>query len=549
MKNWKNKATAAGMCAVLGTCSTGAMLAQAEETQDTVKQETVYVLTDAQGAVQKTIVSDWIKNQSGNDTVEDYSELDNIKVVKGSETFTEEEDGNLSWNAQGNDIYYQGDTQQELPVEVTVTYQLDGEEISAEEIAGKSGKVTIRFAYENHQYMEKEIDGQKEKIYVPFAAVTGMLLDGDTFRNVEVENGVLVNDGDHMAVVGMAFPGLQDTLALSTETFTFPDYLEITADTEDFQLGMTLTLVSNAAWNHLDQDAFSSSDDLLAAIPELTDGVTQLLDGSAVLSDGLCTLLDKSTELAAGAEQLAAGSQSLQEGAAALDEGAEQLRAGCETLSNGLSTISANSASLAEGAEQVFQMLLTTAAEKLADAGITVPELSAGNYAEVLDSIIQTLGEELSAPIVSLKSSLDSYYAFYTGLLSYTEGVDAAAEGAAGAAAGAAQLKDGADQLKSGSEELNNGTQSMNAAMPALVDGITQLKDGAQSLSDGLHQFDEKAVQKLESLTEEDLEGITERLAATLEVSESYCNFSGIAEEMDGQVKFIYRTDEIAAEE
>ena len=179
-----------------------------------VKDETVYVLASADGTVHKIIVSDWVKNTLGQDSIDDVTQLTNLENVKGNESFTLGGDDSCVWDAQGNDIYYQGEIGKELPVDLAVSCTLDGQPISPDELAGRSGKVTIRFDYTNNQYELVDINGQQEKIYVPFAMLTGLLLDNDVFSNVSVTNGKIINDGDRTIVAGLAFPGLQDSLEI-----------------------------------------------------------------------------------------------------------------------------------------------------------------------------------------------------------------------------------------------------------------------------------------------------------------------------------------------
>ena len=733
MNKLARRITAIGLCAAFCLSGAGMAVAQTNNTQEqtTVKKndttqstqqqegskdETVYVLAGADGSVQKIIVSDWIKNTLSSDKVSDKSDLTDIENVKGDEGYTMNSDSMKVWDAQGNDIYYQGNIEKELPVDMTVTCKLDGKNVFAQELAGKSGKVTVRFDYENHQYEMVEIDGQKEKIYVPFAMLTGIMLDNDTFRNVEVSNGKLINDGDHTIVVGLAFPGLQENLNLSRDKIEIPDYVEITADVTDFEFGMTVTVATNEVFNELDEAKLGSVDSTTGSLGELTDAMTQLMDGSSALYDGLCTLLNKSNELVSGVNQLADGVKAIKDGADSLDDGAAQLKAGLTELSSGLSTLSSNSSGLNNGAAQVFNTLLSTATTQIQSAGISVPSLTISNYAEVLDGVIASMdetavynqalqqvtaavaakrpeitervsavvreqvtkqvtaavqkqvtasvtaaakdqvtaqvieaatgmsktdydaavaaglvpeeqqravdaatteqmasetvqavissnvtaqmeSEEIQATIssntdaqmqsesvratiaenaevqiqqaisenmasdavrsqlsaasegakifISLKASLDSYNSFYLGLRSYTNGVDSAASGASSLSSGAATLKDGTAQMKAGAATLYNGMLSMKDCMPVLVDGITQLRDGSMALSDGLKQFNEQGVQKLVDLVDGDLEGIVTRLKATIDVSKAYRNFAGIRDDMDGQVKFIYRTDEI----
>lgn len=676
------------------------------------KDETVYVLAGADGSVQKIIVSDWLKNELGSASLTDKSGLSNIENVKGDESYSINGDNMTVWDAQGNDIYYQGDIQKELPVGLTVRYTLNGKAVSPEQLKGQSGKVTIRFDYENHQYETVQINGQNQRIYVPFAMLTGMILDNDTFRNVTVSNGKLVNDGDRTVVVGLAFPGLQENLNLSRDQLSIPSSVEITADVTDFSLGMTVTLACNDLFSQLG-DVDLGSLDAAGSLNKLTDAMDQLLNGSSALYDGLTTLLDKSGELAAGVEELAQGAAAIKAGADSLDEGAAELKAGLADLSEGLNKLSANSAALNGGAEQVFNSLLETATAQIRAKGLTVPDLTIENYAEELNKLIKSLDEttvyenaltqvtaavekqrplitqkvtaavrqeveakvtaavkteattaaqaqvaenvirtatrmtkkdydaavaagqipqatqdavnaaiqaQLSDPdvqkqinatveaqmasetvkntikaqtdaqmqtekmqaaisqnvelqvkkaiaenmasdavqkqlqaasegsktLIALKASLDDYNAFYLGLLDYTAGVDEAAEGSNELYAGAGDLKDGTAELRAGAAKLYAGVLQLKDGTPALVSGVTQLKDGAMQLSEGLQQLNKEGIQKLTKLLQDDLGDLTARVQATIDVSKDYRSFSGISDDASGQVKFIYRTDEIA---
>lgn len=719
---------------------------QAAELQQKIsKDETVYVLTGADGSVKKIIVSDWLKNELGSASVADKSDLSDIENVKGDESYTINGDNMTVWDAQGNDIYYQGNIQKELPVGLSVRYYLDGKSISPEELKGKSGKVTIRFDYENRQYETVQINGVNQRIYVPFAMLTGMILDNDTFQNVQITNGKLVNDGDRTVVVGLAFPGLQENLNLSRDDLSIPDSVEITADVTNFSLGMTVTLACNDLFSQLG-DVDLTSLDSTSALDQLTGAMDQLLNGSSALYEGLSTLLDKSGELVSGVEELAQGAAAIKSGADSVDDGAAQLKAGLADLSSGLNTLSANSEALNSGAKQVFNSLLETAATQIRAKGLNVPDLTIENYAEELNTLIKSLDEttvyetalkqvtdavEAQRPVITqkvteavrqqvetkvaaavrqqvteevtaavqqqvtatvtdtvqqqvaeqviqaaanmskadydaavaagiipqqtqdavnaaiqaqmgseavqskiaenvsaqmaseavqskitenidtqisseavqatitentdaqmqteaiqatiqqqtelrvqkaisenmasdavqsqlkkasegaqtliaLKASLDDYNTFYLGLLTYTGGVDDAAAGANALYAGADQLKDGTAQLRAGAAQLYNGVLQLQDGTPALVSGVTQLKDGAMQLSEGLQQFNRDGIQKLVNLLQNDVGDLSARVQATIDVSKDYRSFAGISDDAEGQVKFIYRTDEIA---
>lgn len=559
-----------------------------------VKNETVYVIAGAEGSVKKIIVSDWIKNALGSSSITDKSSLTDVENVKGDESYTMSGDDMRVWDAAGNDIYYKGNIEKELPVNMSVTYKLDGKNISAEELAGKSGKVTIRFDYKNNQYQTVSIDGKEEKIYVPFAMLTGIILNNDVFTNVSVSNGKIINDGDKTIIAGIAFPGLQESLGVSEEKLEIPDYVDISADVKNFSMTSTVTIATNEVFNKIDTESLASVDELTEAASQLSTAMNELMDGSSQLYAGLSTLLDKSGELiagidklAAGAEQLKAGASQVNTGAGRVNEGALQLKAGTGSvaagasqlqtgtadLSEGLNSLSASNDTLNGGAKQVFETLLATARGQLAASGLTVPQLTTDNYAEVLDGVTAMLNAngagEAAKTVSSLKASLDSYNTFYKGLAAYTAGVENAAAGAAQLKAGAEQLNTGAAQLNTGAEQLSAGTASLkdgtsqlyagadelcsgiltlkNGA-PALTDGIKQLQSGSMQLSDGLKEFNEKGIKKLTDYVSGDIDELVTRVKAIGDVSKSYSSFSGISDDMEGEVKFIYRTDSVKSE-
>ncbi len=665
-----------------------------DQTADTTtKDESVYVLANTDGSVRKIIVSDWLRNATDAATIKDKSELTDVENVKGDETYTED-GGARVWDADGNDIYYTGNIEKELPVEMKVSYTLDGKDVTAAELEGKSGHVTIEYAYTNKQYENVTIDGNNEKIYVPFAMLTGMLVDSDTFRNVEITNGKILNDGDHTAIVGIAFPGLKEDLALDSDTLDIPDSFTVSADVTDFHLTNTVTIAANGLFSKINPEKLDSVDELRESLDQLNDAMTQLMDGSSQLYDGLCTLLDKSNELVAGINALAEGAGQLKDGAASLENGASALSDGAKNLSDGLDQLVVNNSTLNGGAAQVFTSLLSMADTQLAAAGLSVPQLTIDNYATVLDGVIASLDtntiaqtaeaaatqkvtaaveenretvetavreavqqevtaqvtaavkenvisqvlatmqmtteqyeagvaagmidaatqEKLNAAvdaqmasdtitatvsakvaeqmnsdtikamiasktdeqiaalveenmasdevrtqinaaiesaksgaasIAALRQQLDSYNTFYVGLQQYTAGVETVKSGADQLASGADTLHSGTVELQDGVNTLYDGILTMQSGVPALVDGVTKLRDGAMSLSDGLAELNEKGIGKLTDAVNGDLADLTERLRATVEISQNYTSFSGIADDMEGEVKFIYRTDSI----
>lgn len=512
------------------------------------RDETVYVLSGPDGKVEKVIVSDWLKNPDGLEQLRDEAALKNVENVKGDETFSTSGSARI-WDAKGGDVYTQGGTDRELPVEMSVSYTLDGRPIQPGQLAGRSGRVTIRFDYANRQYEEVEIGGRTEKIYVPFAVLTAAVLDNDCFHNVSVTNGRLYNDGGRTAVIGLALPGLEENLALDGKDIDIPGYVEITADVEDFKLETTFTAVLNDPFQELDAGRLDGAEGLSASLDGLSDAMAQLIDGSSRLYDGLGELLEKSEALGEAVNRLSDGADALESGGAELQSGAAQLKEGAADLQAGLEQLDAGSGQLTAGAKQVFDGLLASAGQQLAAAGAKVPELTAENYAQVLDGVIASMDDgPAAAQVEGLKSSLDGYSAFYQGLVQYTAGVAQASGGAARLSAGLDGLNSGAGSLSQGAAQLSGGLGQLQESVPALLDGVARLRDGAGELDGGLREFNEKGVQKLVDAFDGNLDLLAERLEATVNAAKRYQTFSGGSEE-EGQVKFIYRTAAIVPAE
>lgn len=335
--------------------------------KDIDKEETVYLMSDASGNVDSTIVVNHLYNKDGKDTIEDSSSLSDIENVKGDETFTQDGES-IKWQADGNDIYYQGTASAEAPVSQKVTYYLDGKEIAPEELAGKSGKVTIHFDYINNTEYTETVNGEKVTVSVPFAAMTALMLD-DSFSNVEVTNGEVKENNGSSIVIGYALPGFADSLGVDDSDFsedvTIPEYFEVTADVEDFSLSTAMTFVVNAS-NYVGVDG-ASLDSVDELLDELTDATSQLQDGSAELSEG-------ADALAEGAETLESGMSTLKNGLSSYTEGANQINTGLNTLngkvpdlSTGITTLNSSAKSLSDGVALLNSTLSTpfTDQEKL----------------------------------------------------------------------------------------------------------------------------------------------------------------------------------------
>lgn len=338
---------------------------------DADKDESVYLISDANGNVNKTIVVDHLKNKDKKDTLEDASNLSDIENVKGKEKFTQSGD-KLTWQAGGKDIYYQGTATEEPPVTQKVTYYLDGKEISPEDLAGKSGKVKIRFDYTNTTSYTETVNGEKQTVSVPFAAVTGLVL-GDGFENIEVTNGKAEVSDSSSVVLGYALPGLKDSLGIKDGDLdgdvNIPEYMEMTADVKNFSMPAAMTFVVNAS-DYVSTDGIDTSDlddminDLKDASTQLQDGSKTLAEGTDTLSDGLSTLQSKLGTFASGVGTLQSGLKTYTDGVSTLSGGLNKLNSNVPTLSNGITTLNSSAKSLNDG----VALLNATVSAKFTDS-------------------------------------------------------------------------------------------------------------------------------------------------------------------------------------
>lgn len=442
---------------------------------DADKDESVYLISDANGNVNKTIVVDHLKNKDKKDTLEDASNLSDIENVKGKEKFTQSGD-KLTWQAGGKDIYYQGTATAEPPVTQKVTYYLDGKEISPEDLAGKSGKVKIRFDYTNTTSYTETVNGEKQTVSVPFAAITGLVL-GDGFENIEVTNGKAEVSDSSSVVLGYALPGLKDSLGIKDKDLdgdvNIPEYMEMTADVENFSMPAAMTFVVNAS-DYVSTDGIDTSD-LDDMINDLKDASTQLQDGSKTLAEGTDTLSDGLSTLQSKLGTFASGVGTLQSGLKAYTDGVS-------TLSGGLNTLGNSTGALVSGADK-----LNSGAGQLASGSATLKDglKSYTDGASQLNAGLNQLNDNTGSLATGVTSLND-------GAKTLSDGINAANKGAAGVSAGVAQLKTSIDTAKTGADSLAAGAKQVD-------DGIGQLE---QSLSDMPETIKDNINKSLEPLNE-----------------------------------------------
>lgn len=510
------------------------------------KEETVYALLSADGTMEQTIVSEWLKNPKETTTLTDKTDLSDITVVKGDAQYSKKDSGNqIVWTNNGSDIYYQGNSDKELPVDVHISYELDGKKVTADELSGASGHLKITFTYTNNLSKEIRIHGEKQTIYQPFVMISGMILDNSKAQNVIIDHGNIVNSGDDTVVLGLALPGLKESLGLDDITdddgklidFDIPEEVTVEADVADFSLMMTLTIASNTALSQLGLDDIDSIDDLKADLDKLTDGMNDIIDGATQLNDGATELKDGTVSLSDGTQTLSNGTTSLSEGARSLSDGAAQVNDGAVALKKGLNNLKENAptlvsgvGSLTKGADQLSSGLdtiignntsLNTGASQLADGLSTLNDsLNNENSRQQLQSLVfgsSTFSQGLAQASDGLSQIVAGYNynsgnlaALIAGLTQYAQELAASGDptnityagyiqtiletykglynNVSTAGSGVNTLSDSYNVIDSGIQTAANNISTVSQAVGKLSSGAGQLNEGIASYTVGVSQ-------------------------------------------------------------
>lgn len=427
------------------------------------KDETVYVIADAAGSPTKVIVSNQLKNKDGADSLKDTTTLKDITNVNGDGSYKENADGTITWDTDGGaDVYYQGTTDKELPVTVKLSYQLDGKDIKPEDLAGKSGHVKIRFEYTNNATKKVKVGDKEEEIKVPFCMTSGAVLPNDTFSNVTVTNGRIINEGKNNIVVGVAFPGLTESLDWDNmkskakdeearkklDEIDIPESVEIEADVKNFALDMTLTMASSNVLSSFNLTKDIDTSEISDQMDDLQDGMDKLIDGGEDLKDGTGKVKDGASDLNDGAGKLKDGTGDLKDGAGKLKDGTSELKDGAGELADGTQ-------SLADGAGK-----LQGGAQELANGTTT---LKSGSSA-------------LVSGVEKLKSGTESL----------NSGVGKLQSGAGTLKAGTASLVENSGKLQAGAEKLDSGADNLNKGVSSLGSNLGTIKGYSNQLAVGL---------------------------------------------------------------
>lgn len=572
------------------------------------KSETVYAVMNGDGSIKSTTVSEHLYSASGLANVTDKTTLTDIQNTESDAEFTQNGE-ELVWNTNDTDVYYKGNTDKALPIDVKVTYALDGQEAALEDIIGKSGHLTVTVNLKNNETGTVNVNGKDRTIVTPLITAVGVILGGDA-SNVTAEHGMIESAAKSSVAAFVTLPGVKNSLSglLPDEVNSIEDYLQDTvtveADVEDFTCPQVMVACATSTAALGTSNVFD-----LSSINDLTDGINQLNDAMSQLMDGASQLVDGTSQLAGGVLALLDGANTLNNGAAALDDGLGQ-------LTNGLDTLSANNAALNAGAQQVADGVLASANKTLKEGGLIDEDMTWSNYEAVIDNIltmndktlaagrrkiVRTVWEQepsfkdsqldLALYLSATKTNHDLEAALklmqnfdasmLTGALEMVTNADAKntiheelkyqIENSQDMAdvralktslsqiqffvssvnqytAGVQTAADGAHSAKDGSAQLAAGTKTLYDGVNTLNTGAGQLNDGAGQLNDGLNQFNEEGISKLTGALDQDqLHGLKTVLDEMTDRLNDYTSFAGAPDDAESSVKFVYKTAETVA--
>ena len=572
------------------------------------KSETVYAVMNGDGSIKSTTVSEHLYSASGLANVTDKTTLTDIQNTESDAEFTQNGE-ELVWNTNDTDVYYKGNTDKALPIDVKVTYALDGQEAALEDIIGKSGHLTVTVNLKNNETGTVNVNGKDRTIVTPLITAVGVILGGDA-SNVTAEHGMIESAAKSSVAAFVTLPGVKDSLSglLPDEVNSIEDYLQDTvtveADVEDFTCPQVMVACATSTAALGTDNVFD-----LSSINDLTDGINQLNDAMSQLMDGASQLVDGTSQLAGGVLALLDGANTLNNGAAALDDGLGQ-------LTNGLDTLSANNAALNAGAQQVADGVLASANKTLKEGGLIDEDMTWSNYEAVIDNIltmndktlaagrkkmVRTIWEQapsfkdsqldLALYLSATKTNHDLEAALklmqnfdasmLTGALEMVTNADAKNTAKAELkyqvensqdmadvralktslsqiqffvssvnqyTAGVQTAADGAHSAKDGSAQLAAGTKTLYDGVNTLNTGAGQLNDGAGQLNDGLNQFNEEGISKLTGALDQDqLHGLKTVLDEMTDRLNDYTSFAGAPDDAESSVKFVYKTAETVA--
>ena len=560
-----------------------------------IKEETVFITTDASGKNKSIQVSEWLKNPEGYKVLKDATNLNDIENISGEELFMRE-DENLMIQANGSDIYYRGevDAETKTPISLKVNYELDGVEVQASELENKTGHLKMTIQYCNETTTAIEEDGELYNVSVPFAVTSVMMVPAEMISNLSINNGKAIETGSYVMILGFGFPGMNESFQLEEGVFT--DSVVLEADVKAYSSQTIMTYCSNDTFSESDLEEVTDFDTITKALEEMTnssfdgmeninsiddlinelddkkadlnrmnDGAKELKEGASKLSDGVfelknnLQLFDTNMEeaangagkLSSGVSQASSSSQTLASGASKVNAGVSSLKTGINSMYSGIENaiyICNIALNLSSGVTDYDALC---AAEM---AGVITPEqaIQKATIEAGLTSILNAIGTDIagaqdgltgeqrailngqSGALSSIKSQMDA-----AGLKS---GVESLSSGAAQVSSGASKLSSGLATISSSTGTLATAIDELSLASEKLEQGAVELANGSVVIADGTKEMQE-GTNELVGLFDGDATSFVNTGKALKKAAVEYNTFTTLQDGEKGSVSFVIKTE------
>lgn len=516
------------------------------------KDETVYGKFDNTGKIKNVYVNEHLINNTKESELKDYTELKEIFNLNGDETFNVD-GSSIVWNSNGNDIFYQGKYENDLPVTLKITYKLDGKETNVSDMLGKSGKVDITIKYTNNDKHSMLINGKYETLYTPFVVMFGTSINETNTSNITINNGKVVSNGSKNFIVGISTPGLYESLKISN--FKDLDTIKISYDTTCFELGSIYSVITPKVINESDLKIFDKIDNLANKVNTLqknTDLIEsntfKLYNGSSLIRKNLLnsiTNLKNNSGNVLNEKELEAISTKVVNETNKTFTDDYKIKLGESTWK----TVSASLKSSDDVTNKVTSITTSSVSNAVIDYLKSVGEYEDYVKCEMGDSAsCQVIASDKTLPYVkeaALKSSSETAKNVSSYVSNYT--AEKVTKTVAPLVAQTTALETSKSVSKNVANEVANSVkeasiQTVSSSLKELYDGISKLDDGLKELSDGITKYNNEGIKSISKLVNGDVKNISARVKALTKLSNDYKTIQS-TKKVNGSTKLIYVID------
>ena len=515
------------------------------------KNETVYSKIDTNGNVIKTTVTDKLINDNKLDTITDLTDLDKIINLSNNNTFNKD-NNQITWNTSSNNLTYQGISNKELPISINISYKLDGNSITVDELLGKSGHVDITLKYTNNERNLVYVNGTNTYLYTPFIVTMGTIIKDTDATNLKITNGKIINNGLSNILVGISAPGLYESLNMYE--LKDLDTITISYDTTSFNLPTIYNIATSKLLEDNDLSIFNKLNTLTSASTSLKENIDALTEGSNKLLESSITLNNGTSQIY---QNLSYVNQKLKE----INEGAINLDNGLNDIINTLNKVkeSLNNSSNNESIGKLKLLIDTDL--NTANNLKTMNDTLKANYEEYNLKDI-TYKEAITADptmnLYNLKLAYENNYennnqlitllnsnaSALTETLTTLNNIDTEVSNMLSTLTTYLEkAHDGSTELANGTTALSTGVNTLTTKVEELYNGTTALSEGINTLNTGITAYNEEGITPLSNTINNNLSGNISKIKKLADLGNNYQTFTMKNTTDNGETKFIIVLD------